>query len=289
MTSFAIVAPNYTQVPNVIFDYWMPVISSGAFKVLICMCRKIFGWHKSSDSISKNQLMKVTGLSKNSIQTALEELERHGLILKIQRKNEYGHQPNTYALNVDKPQDRFYQDPNLPGDWKNFKGGGSRNDLGVGQVLTEEVGQILTPQKKDYTKERVTKERGGEASVSPSPTSFDKLKRSYGELGNVQLEDDEHEKLIVKLGAEVTANMIKRLDLYIGQTGKYYNSHYATLLRWFEDDSAKSTGLPVAKHRQGSKLAFETEKDTWKPPLHEPLERTLEEKAKVKKEFGVDL
>lgn len=158
--------PNYTPLPNVVTDYWMAKLSPGAFKILVCMCRKIFGWHKTSDTISKNQLIKVSGMSKNSVQSAVEELESYGLLLKFQNRNEYGNQPNTYALNVQKPKDEIYQeqDPgstqDLGGGRSNFDPGGGRSniDLGVGQTLTQGVGQILTPQKKDSTKERLTKE-----------------------------------------------------------------------------------------------------------------------------------
>jgi len=34
--------------------------------------------------------------------------------------------------------------------------------------------------------------------------------------------------------------MIKRLDFYIGQSGKRYKSHYATILKWLDEDSEKA-------------------------------------------------
>ncbi|MDQ5981859.1 MAG: hypothetical protein ACH349_07075 [Candidatus Rhabdochlamydia sp.] len=86
--------------------------------------------------------------------------------------------------------------------------------------------------------------------------------------------------------------MIKRLDLYVGQTGKRYKSHYMTILKWNDDDAEKdkkTNGFSLAKHRQGSKLAFETETDTWRPPALEKRVRTPEEKAAILKEFGVAL
>lgn len=147
----SIPAPNYTQIPNIIFDYWMAVLKPAAFIILVCMCRKIYGWHKTSDRISKAQLIKVTGLSKNTIADAIKELERHGLLIVQQEKTEYGFQANTYFLNVNKPIDELYSDQNLDR-------GGSSPDPGVGQTLTQGVGQTLTPQKKDSTKEKLTKE-----------------------------------------------------------------------------------------------------------------------------------
>ncbi len=160
--------PNYTQTPNVIYDYWMPILSCGAFKVLSCMCRKIFGWHKTSDTISKNQIIRATGMSKNTVQTAIEELEKNGLVIKFQNKTEYGHQPNTFSLKIDKPIDVLYQEFEGGDADQKLGGGRSKIDPGVGQKLTQGVGQKLTPQKKDITKERLTKDMS-----SPSLGLFD--------------------------------------------------------------------------------------------------------------------
>ena len=143
--------PNYTQIPNVIFDYWMPKLSLGAQSILFAICRKTFGWHKTSDTISKNQLMNCTGMSKNTIQKAIEELEKLQLLVKHCSKNEYGFQPNTYSLNIEKPID-----PNLE-ESQNLGGGGSNSDLGVGQ--------ILTPQKKDIQKKSHVCDVPGEARL----------------------------------------------------------------------------------------------------------------------------
>lgn len=306
MSSPGIQPPNYTQIPNVIFDHWMAIVSPGAFKVLICMCRKIFGWHKTSDTISKNQIMKVTGLSKNSVQTAVEELESHGLVRKYQHKNEYGHQPNTFCLNVEKPKDELYQEPERKGGGQNLGVGRSEFDQGVGQDLTKGVGQNLTPQKKDLTKERLTKDntppsplKGEDVGSSFSPSSA-KNQQKKAEPSRTQfrehvsLSEDEHAKLLADYGDIKLNQMLDTLDAYKGSTGKRYKSDYHTLLpagwvhkRYLEDKDVVKPG--VAKHRQGSKLAFETTKDTWKPPEAKAKERTPEEKARIAKEFGVNL
>lgn len=274
-------APNYTQIPNVIFDYWMEILSPGSFKILMCMCRKIFGWHKTSDTISKNQLIKVTGMSKNSVQTGIEELEKHGLVLKFQHKNEYGHQPNTFALNIEKPKDERYQEPPRPGSNQNLGGGRSEIDPGVGQNLTKGVGQNLTPQKKDLTKERLTKEEHtlanasdvGEPDSSLSVKSVkNEQKDSFGEHGNCKLTPEEHNKLLVKFGDTELAYWIETIDLEVEKQGaavfnKRYKSHYATILSWkrLRTEKGQTVKPAVAAHRQNSKLAFEKEADTWKP------------------------
>lgn len=131
-------------------------------------------------------------------------------------------------------------------------------------------------------------ERERQRLVSP----VKELKKTYGELNLVKLKDEEHAKLIERFGADQTKVLIDRLDLYLGQKGDKYKSHYATILAWIErdkNDAKKDEGSPVAKHRQGSKLAFEKEKDTWKPPTPEKKVYTQEEKEKLFKEYGVRL
>ena len=128
-------APNYTQIPNLIFDYWLPKLRPNAIVVLMILCRKTFGWHKTTKTISKHQMCKLSGMSKNTIQAAIEELENCGLITKYQTRTEFGFQPNTYSLSVHKPTDTLYVDEKGGVD-QNLGGGRSNSDPGVGQILT---------------------------------------------------------------------------------------------------------------------------------------------------------
>ena len=55
-------------------------------------------------------------------------------------------------------------------------------------------------------------------------------------LDSVFLTEEEHQKLIEKLGEDKTEDMIERLDLYIGSKGTKYKSHYKTILNWIKMD-----------------------------------------------------
>jgi len=48
--------PNSTQIPDVILDRWMAVLSGAEFKVLLYIARRTYGFGKDSDDISLNQL-----------------------------------------------------------------------------------------------------------------------------------------------------------------------------------------------------------------------------------------
>jgi hypothetical protein len=68
-------------------------------------------------------------------------------------------------------------------------------------------------------------------------------KEPYGEF--VRLTAEEHGKLIEKYGAEKTADMIARLDAYVGSTGKRYRSHYHTLISW---EQREQNGKSAKRH-----------------------------------------
>jgi hypothetical protein len=59
------------------------------------------------------------------------------------------------------------------------------------------------------------------------------LKKTYSEFNNVKLTDEEHQKLIDKIGDKNTGLLIEELGGYIASTNKRYSSHYATLLGWW--------------------------------------------------------
>ena len=105
--------PNYTMVPDQLFDVFMPHLKEGELKVLLYIIRRTFGFKKESDSISFSQICngirtrdgKVldsgTGLSPRTAQEAVKSLVDKKLI--VAKKNysaERGNEATTYALNL---------------------------------------------------------------------------------------------------------------------------------------------------------------------------------------------
>lgn len=177
---------NFSQIPNVVYDYWMQRLKPTEFMVLSCLCRKIFGWHKTSDTISLNQLIKATNLSKNSILAAIKELVSHGLVTKIQSMGEFGCMPNEFKLNVVIPQDEIYTDKSLE-QLKQEKrwgeiikveendqilgGGSAKDEPHVVQNLNYPLVQNLHPQKKDLIKQK-------EIKIRPNPKVVSRVSQS---------------------------------------------------------------------------------------------------------------
>jgi len=79
----------------------MAILSPAEFKVLLCICRKTFGWSKESDLISLRQIENITSLHKSSIIKSIDALIQHGLVDKIKSKTADGDDaPNRYSINV---------------------------------------------------------------------------------------------------------------------------------------------------------------------------------------------
>lgn len=106
--------PNSTQVPDVIIDVWMALLSGAEFKVILYIARRTYGFGKEGDNISLKQLVQGivtrdgrrldsgTGLNKDTVSKALGTLEEKGLIVRTRRdSDEYGHLANYYRLNLD--------------------------------------------------------------------------------------------------------------------------------------------------------------------------------------------
>jgi hypothetical protein len=125
----------------------------------------------------------------------------------------------------------------------------------------------IPPSNKDINTDN-TKDRNTEEN-----TKRENALVFFGEdFKNVKLTSEEYQKLLDKLGSEKLKSLINSLSLYIAQKGDKYKSHYATILKWVmkeKEESSPDSGPPpqfkLAKHRENSKLAFESSKDPWEP------------------------
>ena len=93
--------PNFTQIPNVFFDEWLPELEKGEMKVLLYVMRRTYGFHKERDSISFSQLISGiknldlgTALGIQTLSRAISSLEKKGLLIVGREK-----MTNTYELN----------------------------------------------------------------------------------------------------------------------------------------------------------------------------------------------
>jgi len=105
-------SPNYTPVPDAVFDRLLKRLSGAEIKVLFYIIRRTFGFKKQSDDISLNQICNGirkktgevlddgTGLSQRQVIRALKVLAEMSIIHAIRNKSQIkGYEPTTYSLN----------------------------------------------------------------------------------------------------------------------------------------------------------------------------------------------
>ena len=106
-------SPNYTPVPDQLFDEQLPDLTGAELKALLYIMRRTFGFKKESDNISLSQICtgittregrvldRGTGLSKDTAVRALRGLEEKNVIRRIRRRSEEkGDEPTSYSLNT---------------------------------------------------------------------------------------------------------------------------------------------------------------------------------------------
>src|SRR5215210_7779950 len=93
-------SPNYTQVPDELFDELLPDLSGAELKVLLYIIRRTFGFKRESDSISLSQMLhglqthngrvldRGAGVSKPTLLAALRSLEEKNIIQTERRRSQ---------------------------------------------------------------------------------------------------------------------------------------------------------------------------------------------------------
>lgn len=74
--------PNFTQTPNMLFDLVMRDMGEAELKVVLCVIRKTYGYHKSKDAISLTQIQEMTGLSRQGAVNGVDAAINRGVLEK---------------------------------------------------------------------------------------------------------------------------------------------------------------------------------------------------------------
>jgi len=90
--------PNFTAIPNVIFDEFLRTMAPGATKIIFAICRLTYGWGKRSDRISLNKLAEMTGMDRANVSRSVKRLGKLILITPGDRRKNLAAQ---YEINVD--------------------------------------------------------------------------------------------------------------------------------------------------------------------------------------------
>ena len=147
--------PNTTQVPNVILDEWLAILTGAMLKVVLYVARRTYGFQRQSDHIAISQIVNGivkrdgtrldhgTGLSKSQALVAISDLEKAGVIIKRPNKaTDGGDLPPEYSLNL---------------------------DCNPREVMTEL--ELLKVQRKD--RKKITKANGKQGSPKNGPQGYE--------------------------------------------------------------------------------------------------------------------
>lgn len=84
-------APNFTQIPNAIFELMADKgagLTEAELRVILAIARKTFGWHKKRDKISLSQLVEMTSMSRTSVVAGLRAAQARGIVRQTPDKGD---------------------------------------------------------------------------------------------------------------------------------------------------------------------------------------------------------
>lgn len=160
MSENFIPTPNSFQMPNVVVDYWMARLSETQFKTLLAICRKTWGWWKTTDMISSAQIQAITGFGRNATRKAIRDLTDLKLILCKANANPLGDSdPNTYGVltaNLISSTEKQIS-PRAEKPKKTPKAGGLRPEAGGGSGASRGGGSGASPTNNTMDKPTLSK------------------------------------------------------------------------------------------------------------------------------------
>lgn len=152
MSNFQISSPNFTQMPNILFDEWLPLLGHAELLVLLVIYRKTFGYHKIKDKISLSQIQKISGLTRSNLSKAVKSLENKNLIKKtvIGKK---GLQQTIYEIII---KSENSSSPPPKGGSPTEPGGSPATGLGgspaTGPTKEKEINKVFKEKEKEKEK-----------------------------------------------------------------------------------------------------------------------------------------
>jgi DNA-binding transcriptional regulator YiaG len=171
--------PQYTPVPDVVFDYFLPRLNGSELKVLLYIIRRTLGFKKSRDDISLRQLVdgittrdgrildEGTGLSMPSVVSAVQSLVDKQIVTARRNSSpERGHEATTYALNLRGDGTTGVGGDSAPST-PDGTGGGGEGGESVGGHSVSSTGRTAAPFS-------TSGDTGGSAAASSSDESADK-------------------------------------------------------------------------------------------------------------------
>ncbi len=183
-------SPNYTQVPDELFDELLPELSGAELKVLLYIIRRTFGFKRDSDSISLSQMLngiqtrdgqpldRGAGVSKPTLLQALRSLEERRIIQTERRRSaDKGDEPTVYRLRFAGNEEGGQK--TVSPLVKEFDHGGGQEASPRGwsrKLTTQETGEQKTENTSKIRKAHAAKseEKTGGTGTATNPSAPDR-------------------------------------------------------------------------------------------------------------------
>jgi hypothetical protein len=76
----AFTSPNWTQIPNDLFEIHLATMKEAELRVLLVLLRQTVGYHRTEVRYKMSKIAKMTGMSESGVRLGVEEAEAHGFI-----------------------------------------------------------------------------------------------------------------------------------------------------------------------------------------------------------------
>lgn len=243
---------SFFDVYRIVEDKWNALLTGNQYKVVSVILRKTYGWQKVHDKISYSQFQLFTGLSKNTVIKALNDLIEMGIVGKL-KTGQIGKEECHYYLIYEENSNISYGLHNCttPGD------------------ITEHTIEIP---KKEIKKGR---KKGASPSTPPTPLFL---------KDQVKIKQSLYDALVAEYTEPIVAMAIDRMNVYIQKTGRYtqYKCHGARLRHWLTQDADK---YEVKLKKQKQEMESQKEYARWLEAQEQrKIEKQKEEKLQVDQE-----
>jgi phage replication O-like protein O len=215
-----------TAIPNELMTILMHNdLRPAEARVLMALCRKTYGWHKPSDSVSLSQFQSLTGMSRQSVVDALQILQLVKWI-RLVKKGDSRLACNEYAIDPTDSTSKLVK------------------YIGLVQSRTKQLVKYSR-----HTKETITKEREStQTSQKPSPVPNRPVGERLQKRPLESLTDTDFQRLAQKY--QITTDQVQavlgKIDRRDKKKGrKQYSDYFAALEDWIVRDIEQGSLKPA--------------------------------------------
>jgi phage replication O-like protein O len=162
--------PNYTQVPNVVFEH-MGDMTEAELKVVLAITRETIGYHRERRKMSLTRLQEMTGLNRQSVIVGVQRAIHDGFVKRFEDGQSYSYELNIFdddgGLVENLDQSKLVE--NLDQKESKIKTSASRK-LRPDLVLNSDQSSILKETVKESSKETVKESTDGRTVFSENGT-----------------------------------------------------------------------------------------------------------------------